>query len=783
MTPVLFVSLLLRAAAAGWSGALWSRWRDRRFGGLTVLLVLLVLHEVFGHVMDGEPALLLALTDLAVSLFALTAVWALERGIRAQRAAFTALAYERARLERLFESTPEAVVLLSNDGRIERINSEFTRLFGFTEHDAVGQMLDALIAPDAQMDEAQGATATVARGGRVALETVRRRKDGHLVDVAVLGTPVLVGAGQVAVYGMYRDITARNVAEAALRRSERRYALAAEGANDGLWDWDLTTDEVYYSDRWGAMLGLEPAASGSSAEHWLRLVHDDDRPRVQAALRVHMDGMTPQLQCEYRIRHADGDWRWMLCRGVAERDASGKATRIAGSQADISARKRAEERLQHDALHDVLTGLPNRALFLTLLGRSIGRHRRRSDYQFAVLFLDVDRFKNINDSLGHLMGDRLLEAAAGRLGRCIRPGDTVARLGGDEFAVLLEDLPDMDDALRVAERIQAELGSVFQLGDHEVYTTVSIGIAFSRRPYSTPEEVLRDADTAMYEAKADGKAQHKVFDEAMHQSAVATLQTETDLRRALEREELRLVYQPIMRLADSRLVGFEALLRWDHPDRGLMAPDAFIRIAEETGLIVQIGQWVLWEACRQTDAWNRARSGLPPLTVSVNISPRQFAQAEVVEAVADALAVTGLAPSQLKLELTESSLMQDAEANVRLVAEFKRLGVQVQVDDFGTGYSSLSYLHRFDIDALKIDRSFVALLSGGGGQDQEFVRTIVALGRNLGIEVVAEGVETEAQRAYLAGLGCDFGQGFLFGRPMPAAEATVHAGCDDPVSR
>lgn len=781
MHPVLLLSLLLRAAAFTWSALLWRRRRDWRFAGLSVLLALMVVHEIFGHVFEADVATshgpLLILSDLGVSLFAIAAVWGLGGSLRLQQHAMQALARERAMFEQLFESAPEAIVLLENDGRIRHTNGEFTRLFGYTAAEAAGRALDELVAPEGRLEEATDATATVAEGGRVAFESVRRRKDGSLVDVSVLGTPIHVDGGQVAVYGIYRDITGRKRGEAALRESERRYALAARGANDGLWDWDLVQNTVYFSERWRQMLGLPDHEVMSRPDDWFRRVHQDDRDRVQAELRAHVERVTPQFESEYRVQHADGDWRWVLCRGVAARDAAGRAVRLAGSQTDISARKRAEQQLLHDAFHDGLTGLPNRALFLSLLERSIGRHRRRAEYLFAVLFLDIDRFKNVNDSLGHMVGDQLLVAVARRIGQCIRPGDTVARLGGDEFTILLEDIPDADDAIRVAERIQADLAEAFQLGEHEVFTTASIGIALSGRAVRSPEEVLRDADTAMYRAKTDGKARHRVFDEAMHESAVSLLQIETDLRRALERNELRLVYQPIVRLDDDALAGFEALLRWDHPERGLITPDDFIRLAEETGLILPIGQWVLWEACRQMQAWNRGRNGAPPLTVSVNLSPRQFAQAELVEMVADALAVTGLPSHCLKLEITESSLMQEAEASIRLLNDLKQLGVQVQVDDFGTGYSSLSYLHRFQIDALKIDRTFVARLGGARGPDHELVRTIVTLARNLGIEVVAEGVEARSQRAYLADLGCDFAQGFLFGRPLAVEQAAARAGC------
>jgi diguanylate cyclase (GGDEF)-like protein len=390
-----------------------------------------------------------------------------------------------------------------------------------------------------------------------------------------------------------------------------------------------------------------------------------------------------------------------------------------------------------------------------------------------VLFLDVDRFKMVNDSLGHMMGDQLLIEVARRLGACVRPEDTVARLGGDEFTILLEDIREPADAIQVAERIQAEFIAPMVVGSHEVFTSASLGIAFSDVHYLRPEEVLRDADTAMYRAKSRGRARHEVFDADMHRTAVSLLRLETDLRRALERHEFSLAYQPVIAVATGRVSGLEALLRWHHPEHGLVSPQEFIRVAEETGLILPIGQWVLREACRQMHAWRAVLPDGDPISVSVNLSPRQFGDAALVDAVAGALAATGLPATGLRLEITESILMDHAEASVRLLGRLKDLGVLIEVDDFGTGYSSLGYLHRFPLDALKVDRSFVNRVEVDP-EHREIVRTIVTLARNLSMAVIAEGVETEGQRAYLEGLGCDAMQGYLFAGPLePAAVETL----------
>ncbi len=434
------------------------------------------------------------------------------------------------------------------------------------------------------------------------------------------------------------------------------------------------------------------------------------------------------------------------------------------------------EHFRNAALHDALTGLPNRTLLTSHLKLAVEHAKRRPEYLFAVLFLDLDRFKVVNDSLGHLAGDQLLVQLARRLEECIRTTDTVSRLGGDEFALLLSDIEDYTDASRVAERIQSELARPFRLGGHEVYTSASIGITLSATGYSDPESILRDADTVMYRAKANGKARHELFDEAMHARAVALLRTETDLRRAVERDEFRVVYQPILSLLTGEVAGFEALVRWQHPERGTVAPSEFIPVAEETGLIVEIGLRVLTESCRQLREWQERGLASPSLHVSVNLSGKQFAQTGLAASVAEALTRAGLDPRCLRLEITESVIMGNAEATCATLASLRALGIGVSIDDFGTGYSSLSYLHRFPVDTLKVDRSFISRM-GQPDENGEIVRTIVTLACNLGMGVVAEGVETGRQRDLLRELGCEYAQGYLFSRPLDpiAAESWLEA--------
>jgi diguanylate cyclase (GGDEF)-like protein/PAS domain S-box-containing protein len=556
----------------------------------------------------------------------------------------------------------------------------------------------------------------------------------------------------------------------ALRESEERYALSARGANDGLWVWDLPANDVYYSPRWKSMLGYQEEQIGASPEEWFSRVHADDAEILRRALDLHLRGMTPHFENEHRMITSSGEERWMLSRGLAVRDAADNAVRIAGSQTDITQRKRAEERLTYDAFHDALTLLPNRALFMDRLQRAMEAQRRRPDCLYAVLFLDLDRFKVVNDSLGHTVGDRLLVAVAERLRGTIRTGDTVARLGGDEFAILVEELGDVAGAVRTAQRIHDALLVSFLFEDHEIFTSVSVGIAVGTEAYSRPEEVLRDADIAMYRAKEQGKARHEVFDAAMHARTLDLLQFETDLRRAIDRGELRLHYQPIISLATGRVCGVEALLRWQRGTE-LIGAESIIPIAEETGLILPIGDWVLREALRQLGEWDRSGARGGELDMHVNLSARQLLQPDVVERVGAALAQSGIESRRLHLEVTESVLIDSADAAAELLRDLRTAGVGLSLDDFGTGYSSLSSLRQFPFDVLKIDRSF--LHDGDARRSDDIVRTIASLARLLGLEVTVEGLETAEQADRMRSLDIDFAQGFFFARPLPPEEAAA----------
>jgi len=549
-----------------------------------------------------------------------------------------------------------------------------------------------------------------------------------------------------------------------LADSEARYALAAKGANDGLWDWNRETGRVYLSRRWKEMLGYADDEIAPSLDEWLTRLHPDDHDAVRQELDQLVYGDIPKFESEYRARTRSGEYRWFLSRAAAVRSAGGVALRIAGSQTDITDWKRVEERLHRDAYYDALTGLANRQNLMAVLASEIEAASHRPDHLFALLFLDLDRFKWVNDSLGHAVGDLFLEAVARRLERCTRPGDIVARLGGDEFCIVLRRIDATADVIHVAERIKEALAEPMHLDGRELHTTASIGIAFSNPSYTSADALLRDADTAMYRAKHAGKARFVVFDTKMHEAAVARLELELDLRHALRRDQFTLDFQPIVDIRTGRIVAVEALLRWLSPARGRVAPDDFIHVAEEIGIIVELGRWVLEEACRTLTGLRRRHPCAAELRMSVNVSGLQF-DASLVDVVLEALRHTGLPGRALHLEMTESVLMKEPARATEILESLRAHDLRVHVDDFGTGYSSLAHLQRFPIDALKIDRSFVIRLDEPGGE--EFVRTICALGQSLSLPIIAEGVETPSQQAALTRLGCTFAQGSLFHLPLP----------------
>ncbi len=557
-----------------------------------------------------------------------------------------------------------------------------------------------------------------------------------------------------------------------LSQNQERYSLAMQASNDGLWDWDLKTNKILYSDRWKDMLGFNDDEISDTADEWLSRVHPEDHDRVRASIDAYLEGTTSNFEIEYRIRHFSDNYLWMMAKGLAIRTSDGRATRFAGSQTDVSERKSNEEQMIHDALHDTLTSIPNRTLLLDRIRQSLVRRKRYPKTSFAIIFIDLDRFRLVNESLGHIHGDELLQLISARLKETIPIGDTVARLGGDEFSILLQDINSVRDVEVIAKDIQNLFSKPFFLGDREVFASASMGIAHSDNDYKTPEEILRDAELAMYRAKREGKSQSIVFQPQFRQSSLSPIDLDTDLRRALDRDEMELHYQPIISMRDRTISGFEALLRWSHRSRGVISPNEFIPLAEETGLIYDLGQWVLGKACKQIAAWNKSKKKEDQLEISINLSSRQFSDPNLVEGIVENIEKSGFDAEFLKIEITESALMQNAQRSVSMLNQLKDLNIKVCVDDFGTGYSSLSYLHTFPIDTLKIDRSFVHDMSRNF-RNMEIIRTIIMLAHNLKLDVIAEGVETGEQDAQLSALGCQFAQGFYFSRPINSSDAAL----------
>jgi diguanylate cyclase (GGDEF)-like protein/PAS domain S-box-containing protein len=579
-------------------------------------------------------------------------------------------------------------------------------------------------------------------------------------------TGSLVDSFNCMLSGIESREQALNKALTSLQEIEERYALAARGANDGLWDWNLSTGNMYFSSRWNRMLGYSDSESWSGPGEWFRHIHGDDQEQVRCAIAEHCEGKTPEFVSEYRMRHKSGGYIWTLTRGVAVRDPSGTAVRMAGSQTDITEGK----------ISDPLTHIPNRLYFLDRLESAIETASQQGAH-FAVLFIDLDQFKLVNDSLGHAAGDELLVDVAGRLRATIRSSSRqsgsgqsiVARIGGDEFAILLDQIKLESDASIVASRVLERLSEPFYFEGHSMFVSASIGIALDSTG-ATAEELLRNADAAMYSAKTNGKARAEFYNDGMRERIVTRFETETGLRRAIDGHQLLVHYQPIVALKDDRVRGFEALVRWNHPERGLIPPGEFIPVAEESDLIVQIGRWVLRQSCRQMAEWQRALAPDQPLTVSVNVSSRQLSDSNLVEDVELALAESGLNPESLVLEITESSIMGKGEQVLATLDRLRAMRVHLELDDFGTGYSSLSYLQRLPFDALKIDRSFIRELSAGS-RSADIVKAIVELAHSLRLEVVAEGVETENQLSRLRELGSDYMQGFLLSKPVDADAA------------
>ncbi len=683
------------------------------------------------------------------------------RDITGRKLAEETLKIQKAYMEELIECAPEAIILTEKSGTILRINEEFTRLFGYRSGEALGRHVDDLIVPDHLRNEGSGLANEAAHGKRVEVETVRRAKDGSLIDVSVLGAPIRIEGEQIGVYGIYRDITARKKAEETIRESEERHRIVLEAAPDPVVVYDMENAVTYLNPAFSSRFGwtLEETKGRK-----IDFVPKESLPETLTMINKVKRGEAFS-GVETRRRTKDGEIVDVSVSGAVFVNSQGGPKGSVITLRDITERKQTEEEIRFLAYHDALTGLPNRKSFYENMEEELERSRRRKgQQQFAILFLDLDKFKYVNDNLGHDVGDELLNVTAHRLRDCLRKSDHLFRLGGDEFTVILTDISRDLDMAKVAEKIREEVAKPCVVKGHSLKVTVSIGISVFPDDGGTVEDLVKNADMAMYAAKDEG-AGYRFFTEEMNRNALERIQLETSLHHALESNQFHLHYQPLVDAEQEKLAGFEALLRWRHPKLGSVSPVTFIPLAEETGIIVPLGRQVLREACQQI---RRLRDmGRLDLHIAVNVSPLQFREQDFVESVEQAMKEAGIPPTSLALELTESGVMEKPEEAIAKMRVLRIMGIRFSIDDFGTGYSSLSYLKRFPINALKIDRSFVAdALSDR--DDREIVKTIVAMAGNLGIETVAEGIETREQLNLLLSLGCNRMQGFYFGRPMPA---------------
>lgn len=693
------------------------------------------------------------------------AVQGIARDVTERKLAEEAVRESENRYRDLFENANDLIYTHDLKGNFTSLNRAGERIIGYSRDEALTMNIAQVVAPESLIAARKMTAKKLAGDAATTYEVDVVAKDGRVVSLELSTRLILEKGAPVAVQGIGRDITERRRQDDMIKASERRYRQLGEGIFHQVWTAGPDGRIDYVNGR--TMEYFDLTSDELIANGWCDGIHPDD---LDACLRTweHSIATGDIYEMEFRIKRFDGVYRWHKACATCSRDDEGNIVKWFGTNTDIDDQKQSEAKLNYFARHDPLTDLPNRAEFMNHLRMAIDRADSSPMTRFAVLFLDLDRFKVINDSLGHLVGDALLRQIADRLRKHVRPGDVVARLGGDEFTILLNRTGGVSDVVQVAERVQRNLAIPFQIDGYEVFTSASIGIIVSDEIMRQPEDFLRDADSAMYRAKEAGKARYEIFDREMHAQNLNLLELETDLRHAVEREEFELLYQPIVDLQAGTVREFEALIRWRHPRYGLVGPDSFVGAAEESGLIISIGDWIIRRACRQLAEWQAVSK--TQLAISVNLSAKQLMHPTLIELVTDVMQETRLGPKQLKIEVTESTVMEHSERSMSVLSELARLGVSLSTDDFGTGYSSLSYLRRFPFNRLKIDRSFIDEM-GGNEKSAAIVKTILMLGDNLGIEVVAEGIETEKQLESLMSLGCRLGQGFLFSRPVSAEKA------------
>ena len=669
------------------------------------------------------------------------------------------------RLSRALDKSRVPVLELSPSLDVRAANEAAAKLCGAPREELLNKPLFSLLQPLEAESVRQKWTRKLARGEPVARTLACTARSGRALACDFVVVPRAFRGGELLrVTAVLRDETPAVEKQDELREREERFALALAGTSDVVWDWDLRQNRLHLSPRWRELLGAAPV-TGSPAD-WLDRVHPADAAPLRAALAAHFEGRTAALDHEHRVRHADGEFRWVAVRGAARRDSSGSAVRAAGLMTDVTRHRALVDRMAHDARHDGLTGLPNRTLFLDLLRHSFYRTRRHEEYRFAVLFIDIDRFKMVNDAFGHEAGDQLLIQIARRLESCLREGDTLARHGGDEFTMWLDDVRGSPDAMRVAERVHEVMREAFVVSGQQIHSSASIGIALGSSSYKQAEDVLRDSDVAMYRAKALGKARTAVFQREPSENVPSHLQMESDLRSALLRNELRVHYLPIVDVQTGNVQAIEALARWEHPRLGLVPPAKFLTLAQETGLIVSIDQWVLQTASRQLHEWRRELASAAKMSLSVNFSQKLLEQRDLTAQIDRVLKEAQLAPADLNLDINESALGPDNGGN--MLTELHARGLKLHMDDFGLGQTWLRLLHKVEVDTIKIDRSFV---TAGADRDRQVLGRIVSIARELGKTVIAEGVETAQQAKLVREVGCSLAQGFFFTQPLDANRA------------
>jgi diguanylate cyclase (GGDEF)-like protein/PAS domain S-box-containing protein len=687
-------------------------------------------------------------------------------------------------LRSVVENSSEIIKIVDPDGTLRYASPAFDRILGYDSEEAIGTMnvLDH-VHPD-DLPHVLEETEKVLSEGGIATNKAEYRflhKDGSWRWMESMGTYLLDDPAVGGVVVTSRDITERKEVEERLREAKERYRTLVEQipAVTYIDEIDETSSAIYMSPQVEGMFGYTPEEWLEDPELWMKILHPEDKEWVLAESRRTNETGDP-FRVEYRMISKSGHVAWVRDEAVLVKGMGGRSRFWQGVITDVTERKVLEEQLEHQAFHDPLTDLSNRRLFMDRLGHALARTQRRRGMRVAVLFMDLDGFKVVNDSLGHETGDRLLVAVSERLKGCLRPEDTLARFGGDEFVVLLEDVEGPQQAVRVAERIIDELKNQFVLDRRELYARASIGIALGEDRTKDPDDLLRDADTAMYRAK-DGGLGYSVFDPVMYEKAIERLKAENDLGRAVEQEEFVVHYQPIVSLQTGEVFAVEALVRWDHPERGLLDPDEFIPMAEESGLVIPMGEQVLREACLRAKEWQEAHPRTPHLVMSVNLSARQLSRPDLAETVEGILKETGLEGSCLTLDVTETIYVRALAGNTATLDRLRDLGARISIDDFGVGYSSLAYLKRLPADALKIDRSFVMGL-GEDVEDTAIVHMIIELAHTLGLEVIAEGVESEGQATLLREMVCDMAQGYHLSKPLPPEEIPALLSSDTPTS-